>query len=202
MIVAAGLAYLLGSIPFALIWAQRFGTIDPRTIGSGNLGATNVARASGLPAGIAVLALDVAKGVGSVLLARHLSDQPGVPEAAGLAAIVGHVYPVWLRFRGGRGVATACGVFATLAPRAMLAALAVFALTAWLTRYISLASVMASLVLPPSVYVAGGTRWASLAAVAASALIVFTHRSNLVRLRSGREWRVGSGVALSGPVDD
>src|SRR5262245_16846180 len=109
-------AYAIGSVPFALLLARRWGGADLRRVGSGNLGAANVLRASGVTAGVLVALLDIAKGVVSVVIARHVSDQPAVPAAAGLAAIVGHVYPVWLRFRGGKGVATACGVFSLLAP--------------------------------------------------------------------------------------
>src|ERR1700681_5067322 len=112
LIIAA--AYLIGSIPFALILARRWGAAELRRIGSGNLGAANVLRTSGVTAGILVAALDIAKGAASVLLAIRLSPHAAAPAAAGFAAIVGHVYPVWLRFRGGKGVATACGVFLVL----------------------------------------------------------------------------------------
>src|SRR5262245_63939220 len=106
MAIAIVLAYLIGSIPFALICARRWGASDLRVIGSGNLGAANVMRASGVMAGVVVAALDVAKGAASVWLAERLGPGPALPAAAGLAAIVGHIYPVWLRFRGGKGVAT------------------------------------------------------------------------------------------------
>jgi glycerol-3-phosphate acyltransferase PlsY len=188
------LAYGIGSIPFALLLARRWGA-DLRSVGSGNLGAANVLRASGATAGLLVAALDIAKGAVSVALARHLSDQAGAPAAAGLAAIIGHVYPVWLRFRGGKGVATACGVFSVLTPSATVPALTVFALTVWLTKYISLASVLASLALPPIAYWAGSPGPAIASACAASALIVFRHRSNLIRLQMGRERRFGVGEA-------
>jgi glycerol-3-phosphate acyltransferase PlsY len=140
---------------------------------------------------VLVLVLDVVKGALSVTLARHLSDQAAAPAAAGLAAIVGHVYPVWLRFRGGKGVATACGVFSVLTPPAALPALLIFAVTVWFTRYISLGSVLATLALPPLAYLAGSPTPATASASAAAILIVFRHRSNLVRLRSGTEPRLG-----------
>src|SRR5262245_14867897 len=108
-------AYLVGSIPFALLLARRWGTPDLHGVGSGNIGAANVLRASGVKAGVLVALLDIAKGAAGVLLAERLAG-PGATPAAGLAAIVGHVYPVWLRFRGGKGVATASGAFAVLAP--------------------------------------------------------------------------------------
>jgi glycerol-3-phosphate acyltransferase PlsY len=189
------LAYAIGSVPFALLLARRWGAGDLRSVGSGNLGAANVLRASGATAALLVAALDIAKGALSVALARHLSDRAGAPAAAGLAAIVGHVYPVWLRFRGGKGVATACGVFSVLTPSATVPALTIFALTVWLTRYISLASVLASLALPPIAYWAGSPGPAVASACAASALIVFRHRSNLTRLQTGREHRFGVGEA-------
>ena len=185
------LAYAIGSVPFALLLARQWGTGDLRRIGSGNLGAANVLRASGATAGFLVAALDIAKGALSVALARHLSDQAGAPAAAGLAAIVGHVYPIWLRFRGGKGVATACGVFSVLTPSATVSALTIFALTVWLTKYISLASVLALLALPPIAYWAGSPGPAIVCACVASALIVFRHRSNLARLQTGRERRFG-----------
>jgi glycerol-3-phosphate acyltransferase PlsY len=196
MTLAVLLAYGIGSVPFALLLARRWGTGDLRRIGSGNLGAANVLRASGATAGLLVAALDIAKGALSVALARHLSDQPGAPAAAGLAAIVGHVYPVWLRFRGGKGVATACGVFSVLTPSATVPALTIFALTVWLTKYISLASVLASLALPPIAYWAGSPGAAVASACAASALIVFRHRSNLARLQMGREHRLADHLRV------
>jgi glycerol-3-phosphate acyltransferase PlsY len=195
MTLVVVLAYAIGSVPFALLLARRWGAGDLRSIGSGNLGAANVMRASGATAGLLVAALDIAKGAVSVTLARHLSGQPGAPAAAGLAAIVGHVYPIWLRFRGGKGVATACGVFAVLTPSATVPALTIFVLTVWLTKYISLASVLASLALPPIAYWAGSSGPAVASACAASALIVFRHRSNLTRLHMGREHRFGGGEA-------
>lgn len=185
------LAYFIGSIPFALILARRWGATDLRSIGSGNLGAANVMRASGVTAGVLVALLDVAKGAGSVWLAVILSKDSAVPAAAGLAAIVGHIYPVWLRFRGGKGVATACGAFAVLTPLAILPALAVFTAAVWLTRYISLGSVVASIALPPLAYALGSPAPTVLAAIAASTIIVFRHRSNVLRLRMGTERRLG-----------
>jgi glycerol-3-phosphate acyltransferase PlsY len=185
------LAYLIGSIPFALILARRWGA-DLRRTGSGNLGAANVMRASGVTAGVLVAALDIAKGAASVWLAVSVSQGAAVPAAAGLAAIVGHIYPVWLRFRGGKGVATACGVFTVLSPLAVPPALAMFAAAVWLTKYISLGSVVASIALPPLAYALGSPAPTVLAAVAAAIIIVFRHRSNVGRLRTGTERRLGA----------
>jgi len=190
LIIAA--AYLIGSIPFALILARRWGAADLRRIGSGNLGAANVLRASGLTAGVLVAALDIAKGAVSVVLAQRLGGAGAGPAAAGVAAIVGHVYPVWLGFRGGKGVATACGVFTVLTPLAVPPALAIFLASVWATRYISVGSVLASVVLPTAAYVTGSPGPVVAAAVAASVLIVFRHRSNLARLRDGTERRFGA----------
>jgi glycerol-3-phosphate acyltransferase PlsY len=195
------LAYCLGSVPFALFTARRWGARDLRRVGSGNLGAANVARASGVTAGMLVLLLDIGKGSVSVLLARALSDQSTAPALAGAAAIVGHVYPVWLRFRGGKGVATTCGVFAVLTPLAVPPALGVFVLTVWLTKYISLGSVLASVCLAPMTYLLGGSTPAVAVAVAASALIVFRHRSNLARMVSGGERRLGGRESAVHPLE-
>ena len=184
-------AYLLGSIPFALILARRWGS-DLRAVGSGNLGATNVMRASGVRAGVLVAILDMTKGAVSVWLAARISDGAPLPAAAGLAAIIGHIYPIWLRFRGGKGVATACGVFSILTPLAVPPAIAIFAAAVWLTKYISLGSVLASMALPPIAYALGSPAPAVIAAAAASAFIVFRHRSNLVRLVTGTERRMGT----------
>jgi glycerol-3-phosphate acyltransferase PlsY len=185
------IGYLIGSVPFALLLARHIGAADLRQIGSGNLGAANVLRTSGVRAGILVAALDIAKGAASVLLAIRLSPDAAAPAAAGLAAIIGHVYPVWLRFRGGKGVATACGVFLVLAPFALIPAMMLFVLTVWATRYVSLGSVLASLALPSVAYAAGSPGPAVIAACAAAALILFRHQSNLMRLFAGTERRLG-----------
>jgi acyl phosphate:glycerol-3-phosphate acyltransferase len=190
-VVGVVLAYLIGSVPFAFLVAKRWGTPDLRRTGSGNLGAANVLRASGVKAGVLVALLDVGKGAAGVLVASRLDGFAAAPAVAGLAAIVGHIYPVWLRFRGGKGVATACGVFTALAPGAVVPALAVFLISAWLTKYISVGSVLASLSLPPIAYVLGTPMPIVIAAVAAAALIVFRHRSNLARIWLGTERRIG-----------
>jgi glycerol-3-phosphate acyltransferase PlsY len=184
-------AYLIGSVPFALILARRWGEPDLRRIGSGNLGAANVLRATGVSAGVLVAILDILKGVLSVVLAERLSANAAAPAAAGLAAVVGHVYPVWLRFRGGKGVATACGVFSVLTPLAVPPALAIFAATVWATKYVSLGSVAATIALPAIAYATAAPALAVAAACCASVLILFRHRTNLGRLRMGTEPRLG-----------
>lgn len=187
-------AYVLGSIPFALLLAKRWGQQDLRRIGSGNVGAANVLRASGVMPAILAALLDFAKGAAGVLLAERLHATSGAPAAAGLAAVVGHVYPVWLRFRGGKGVATACGAFSVLAPAAVLPSLVAFLAGAWTTRYVSVGSLLASIVLPATAYVTDSPRPVVLAAVASSALVLFRHRSNVGRLRAGTERRIGVGA--------
>jgi acyl phosphate:glycerol-3-phosphate acyltransferase len=193
MIVVVLAAYLIGSIPFALLLARQRGA-DLRLIGSGNLGAANVMRASGVTAGVLVAALDMGKGAASVWLAARLSAGAGLPAAAGLAAIIGHIYPIWLRFRGGKGVATACGVFAMLTPAAVPPVLVMFSATVWLTKYISLGSVVAALALPPIAYALGSPAPAIAAAVAAATIIVFRHRSNVLRIWTRTERRLGANA--------
>lgn len=186
------MAYCIGSVPFALLLARWWGGDDLRRVGSGNVGAANVLRASGVRAGVVVALLDIAKGAASVALAMRLSSDGSAPAAAGLAAIVGHIYPVWLRFRGGKGVATACGVFSVLTPLAVLPAFVVFVAVAWATRYVSLGSVLATIALPPIAYATGYSAASLLAACAAALLILFRHRGNLIRLRAGTERRLGA----------
>ena len=183
-------AYLIGSVPFALLLARRLGTRDLRRIGSGNIGAANVLRTSGVRAGVTVMLLDIAKGAGSVMLVQRF-DGGAVTAAAGLAAIVGHVFPVWLRFRGGKGVATACGVFTVLTPVAVGPALAVFLGSVWMTRYISVGSILASVALPPIAYATGSPMPVLAVAMIASMLIVVRHRTNLTRVLAGTEQRIG-----------
>jgi len=184
-------AYAIGSVPFAWLLARRWGAHDLRHVGSGNLGAANVMRASGVTAGLLVALLDMAKGAASVWLAERVGAGAALPAAAGFAAIVGHIYPVWLRFRGGKGVATACGVFTILTPLAIVPALAIFAAVVWLTKYVSLGSLLASIALPPLAYALGSPAPAVLAALGASAIIIFSHRSNVLRLRARTERRLG-----------
>jgi len=184
-------AYLVGSVPFALLLSRRWGARDLRRIGSGNLGAANVLRASGVTAGVLVAMLDILKGAVSVMLAQRLGGDQAGSAAAGVAAIVGHVYPVWLRFRGGKGVATACGVFSILTPLAVPPALAIFIATVWATKYISLGSVIASVALPVIAYISAAPPSVVAAACGAAALIVLRHRTNLWRVRAGTERRLG-----------
>jgi acyl phosphate:glycerol-3-phosphate acyltransferase len=192
------LAYLLGSVPFGYLVVRLRGGGDVRETGSGGTGATNVTRRAGRAAGILTLLLDAAKGALAVALARRfLTDDFGVDwwvVAAALAAVLGHVFPVWLRFRGGKGVATGLGVFLSLAPLAVLCALPAFVLVVWATRYVSLGSMTAAALLPLFVWLLGGpgagdTRPLLAAALAGAALIIFMHRANIGRLLRGTENR-------------
>jgi acyl phosphate:glycerol-3-phosphate acyltransferase len=188
------IGYLLGSIPFAFLLSRRLEGIDIRRAGSGNVGAANVLRTSGVAAAVLVMLLDVAKGAGSVLVAQRWIAGDAAPAAAGLAAIVGHIYPVWLRFRGGKGVATACGVFWVLTPWAMLPALVLFVVTVWATGFISLGSLLATAALGPIAYGMDAPRAAVASALGATVVIVFRHRSNLARLWTGTERRIRQRV--------
>jgi glycerol-3-phosphate acyltransferase PlsY len=190
MVLAILLAYIVGSIPFALLMAKRAG-FDLRRIGSGNIGAANVMRASGVRAGILVALLDVSKGAAGVMIAERLSAGPTGTAIAGFAAVAGHIYPIWMRFRGGKGVATACGVCSVLVPAAVPPAVAIFFITVGLTKYVSAGSVLATLIVPPVAYALGSPAPSVIAASAVSALIIFRHRSNLGRLRAGTERRLG-----------
>ncbi|MBM3769816.1 MAG: glycerol-3-phosphate 1-O-acyltransferase PlsY [Acidimicrobiia bacterium] len=188
---SAVMGYLVGSIPFALVLARRWGAGDLRLVGSGNVGAANVARASGLKSGLVVALLDISKGIVSVLLAERLFGGANAAAAAGVAAVVGHVYPVWLGFRGGKGVATACGAFVILAPIAAGAALASFVVCVWATRYVSLGSVVASLMVPVLAWSSDEPLPVFTAGISCAALIIFRHRENLRRMLTGTERRFG-----------
>jgi acyl phosphate:glycerol-3-phosphate acyltransferase len=192
-------AYLLGSVPFGYLLVRASGGGDVRETGSGGTGATNVTRRAGRWAGLLTLALDALKGAAAVLFARLLltEGEGWWVAAAAVAAIVGHVFPVWLGFRGGKGVATGLGVFAVLAPLALLCALPVFVLVVWVTRYVSLGSIVAAALVPLAVW-ALGTRAARgdellpvlTAASLGGALIIFMHRANIGRLLRGEEHRL------------
>ena len=183
--------YTVGSLPIGYLIASRLRGIDLRRVGSGNVGATNVYRAAGLSTALLVIAVDLAKGAGSVLLAARMLAGPSAPVAAGVAAVVGHVYPVWLRFRGGKGVATACGAFSILAPFATAIAAGMFVVTVWATRYVSLGSVVATISLPTLAWLTRASMPVVTGGVVAALLIVERHRGNLARLRAGTERRFG-----------
>lgn len=191
-------AYLLGSISFGLLLVRRTRGIDVRSTGSGNPGATNALRAAGPAVGVTVLALDIAKGFLPVVAGRAVE----VPERGlawiGAAAVVGHVFPLWHRFRGGKGVATAAGALTALAPWPMFAAFVLFLVTVASTRIVSLGSVLAALSAPLFWAVGGRLGWwnppstmALAGCVAISLLVLWRHQDNLRRLSRGEEPRLG-----------
>jgi glycerol-3-phosphate acyltransferase PlsY len=191
IILAVVLGYFVGSVPFAFLLTRRRG-IDLRRAGSGNLGAANVMRTAGVPTAVLVLVLDALKGSLAVVAAQSIADGPVVPVVAGLASILGHVYPAWLGFRGGKGVATAAGAFAVLAPAALGIAGIVFVITVVVTRFVSAGSVAAAIALVISTAVVTGAPGPVVAgAVGAALLIVFRHRGNMKRLVTGTERRIG-----------
>jgi glycerol-3-phosphate acyltransferase PlsY len=184
------LGYLAGSVPFAYLLARRAG-IDVRVAGSGNVGAANVLRTTGTWRAVSVMALDVAKGALAVVLATVTNAGVTLTAVAAAAAVVGHIYPVWLRFHGGKGVAVAAGVFAVLTPLATALASLLFLVIVSLTRYVSLGSIAATLALPPAAWVTGEPAAVVAAAAGTGALILFRHRGNIRRLRAGTERRMG-----------
>ena len=192
-------AYFLGSIPFGLILAKLFAGSDIRKSGSGNIGATNVARVVGPSAGILTLALDVAKGAAAVWLAGRVTAQSSTAMTlAAIAALLGHCFPIWLKFKGGKGVATALGVFLVLSPLAALGALLVFILVAIAWRYASLASVSAAASMPLLMYFLWAPGHApplvvDFGTLFAVALVIFKHDANLQRLVDGEEPKFSFG---------
>ena len=180
--------YLLGSIPFGLVITKAAGTQDIRTIGSQNIGATNVLRTGRKDLAAATLLLDAAKATVAILIAARWGEAP--PMAAALGAFAGHVFPVWLKFRGGKGVATFIGCLLGLYwPAAILFAL-VWLAVAKVTRYSSLAALVAS-ALAPFAFFATGQGPQGLLSLVLAAMIFFTHRDNIARLRAGSESRIG-----------
>lgn len=199
-VLAIALGYLLGSLSFAVIISRIMGLSDPRTYGSKNPGATNVLRSGNRAAAALTLLLDAAKGWLAVMLADWLGRPYGLQEGSmaltGLAAFVGHVYPIFFRFAGGKGVATALGVLLGISPLLGLATAATWLLVAWLFRYSSLAALIAAL-MAPAYYVLGeGLAWyinarVMLALSAMSVLLLYRHAENIGRLVRGTESRMG-----------
>ena len=199
-VLAILLGYLLGSLSFAVIISRIMGLSDPRTYGSKNPGATNVLRSGNRAAAALTLLLDAAKGWLAVMLADWLGRPYGLQEGSmaltGLAAFVGHLYPVFFRFSGGKGVATALGVLLGISPLLGLATAATWLLVAWLFRYSSLAALIAAL-MAPAYYVLGeGLAWfinarVMLALSAMSVLLLYRHAENIGRLARGTESRMG-----------
>jgi glycerol-3-phosphate acyltransferase PlsY len=189
-IVIVIVAYLIGSIPVGYLIVRRKMGADIRQTGSGGTGATNVSRRAGKAAGILTLLLDAAKGSAAVLIAKAVAGDDWVIAAAAIAALVGHIFPVWLGFRGGKGVATGVGIFLVLAPVALLCAGVVFVAIVALTRYVSLGSIVAAILIPVFVWLLSDLRPLLIAATVGAALIVFAHRGNIQRLASHTESRI------------
>lgn len=202
------LAYLLGSIPFSFLVARIVAGKDVRMYGSRNVGATNVARTAGRWAGVLALLLDLAKGVGAVMLARYLVARAEWPFAAGvqpwqsremwialagLIAVVAHMFPVWLRFHGGKGVATAAGVVLALDPRVFAAAVLVFAIVVLASRMVSLASIVTAATIPILFrFVAHDAPfWRTVISIGIALAVILKHHENIARLVRGTERRLG-----------
>ena len=196
------LGYLLGSIPFGLLLTRAAGLGDIRAIGSGNIGATNVLRAGSKGLGAATFLLDVLKGASAVWMGALLSTALAIPAPqrdieglAALCAVLGHMFPVWLGFWGGKGVATGFGVFLVAAPIAALAAIAVFAVVLALSRYVSLASILGAASFPAFAwFLEPNSRsvFFFCVMVGVAALVIFKHRQNIRRLAAGTEPRLGA----------
>jgi acyl phosphate:glycerol-3-phosphate acyltransferase len=186
-------AYLTGSIPFSFLVARLFGVRDVRAVGSGNVGATNVMRSAGRSAGILAFLLDASKGALAAFVVQRLEGSGSVlPPLAGAAAVLGHMYPVWLGFRGGKGVATGAGAFLPLAPVATAVGLLAFALTLGLSRFVSVASMVGALALAASTFLTARPPATCWTALAIALFVVWKHRANLQRLGAGTETRIGS----------
>ncbi len=200
----AVIAYLLGSIPFGVILTRVFLGTDVRKIGSGNIGATNVMRTGSKKLGIATLILDAAKGYAAVWIAQLIAVHTGAGlysdgrtayrllGLAAVAAMIGHIFPIWLKFKGGKGVATGVGVFLAVAPIAVLIVLGIFAIIFGLSRYVSLASIIATAAFPAFAYLVMKEQNAAIMPfiIAAAILIIAKHHQNIRRLLAGTEHRL------------
>jgi glycerol-3-phosphate acyltransferase PlsY len=184
-------AYLIGAIPVGFLVARAAGGFDIRGKGSGTIGATNVLRTLGPVPAVLTLLGDVIKGYLAVRVAEVLGPEPAWGAAGALLAVVGNCWPVFLRFRGGKGMATGLGAFLALVPKAVLPAAVLFIAIVAISRYVSLASIAAALVLPVGVFVLGYPRASTGAAALAALVILWRHRENIRRLAGGKENRLG-----------
>jgi len=186
-------AYLLGSVSFSILVVRVIAHKDIREEGSGNAGATNVLRNHGAAAGIVVAVLDLAKGAAAVVLMRAVTANPAYLAGAAFAVVLGHIFPVYFHFRGGKGVATTVGAFAALAWAPTLVAATIFLAVVVLTRYVSLGSILATVLLPPiSILFFRSPDPVVLAECAVALLVVYKHLENLKRLVAGTERKLGS----------
>lgn len=192
-VLVAAASYLLGSIPTGYLLVRMSARKDVREFGSGSTGATNVLRLKGWKVALPVAVVDIAKGLGPVFLASRWFDDPLFAAGCGFLAVVGHCFPFSIGFRGGKGVATALGVFAAIAWIPCLASLGLFLIVVGLTRFVSLASILASLAFPFIHLAAGGPPGEAAVALAISALVVLRHGANIRRLLAGTERRLGGG---------
>ena len=188
-IIAIGVGYLLGSLPFGY-WAGRLRGIDLRLAGSGNTGATNVMRVLGLKIGVGVMALDIGKGVAAVLIARSVSDNELVWVLAAAAAVVGHMYPLFLGFKGGKGVAVGAGTMLALVPWMGVAAFVLWLCVSLATRYVSIGSVVTAIAYPAAAFLTDQPWPVRLFALGTGAWVIWRHRGNIARLRAGTEHRI------------
>ena len=192
-ILAVTFGYFVGSIPFAFLLSRQRG-IDLRQAGSRNIGAANVLRTTGVRAAVLAMVLDGVKGTLAVLVAQLLSAGTMAAVIAAFASVVGHIYPVWLRFRGGKGVATAAGAFAVLAPEALGIASSVFLIAVLATRFISVGSIAGALTLALVATFSDAPAVIAIGASASALVIIYRHRENLARLVAGTERRIGQRV--------
>ncbi|MEE8574663.1 MAG: glycerol-3-phosphate 1-O-acyltransferase PlsY [Thermodesulfobacteriota bacterium] len=184
-------SYLLGSVPFGVLVARALGKADPRKSGSGNIGATNVTRSLGKAAGAVTLLLDVAKGAVPTVLAAALFLDPQMMALAAFAALVGHLFPVFLGFKGGKGVATVLGITLAISPISGILCLVVFIVLVAVTRYVSLGSIVSVSIMPVFIGFRGGSVYFTYMAVAIAVLIIIKHSENIKRLSAGTENKIG-----------
>lgn len=197
---AAGIigGYVLGAIPFGWLIGRWVGGVDVRRQGSGNIGTSNVLRTVGPAAGVLVLVLDAGKGIAAVALAGALGSDSTLRLLAGAAAVAGHIWPAFLRFRGGRGIATTLGILIALAPGVALALAVIWAVVVAATRYISVASIVVSVLLPFFIYFTGGSIFFIGLTSLIAAFAIFQHRGNIKRLLAGTEYRYGQRLRAPG----
>lgn len=191
-IAALILAYLLGSLPFGYILSHIIKKTDIRKHGSGNIGATNVLRVMGWKAALPVFILDFAKGIAAVAITRLVSDQPAIYLTAGILAMVGHSFPIFLKFKGGKAVATAAGVLAALSGWVTISLLALFIILVAATRYVSAGSIIASMTLPVLFWLFGFDAAYIIFGLAAALLVTARHHQNISRLLNGTEPKIDS----------